>query len=208
MAKAFKSSFENVAEGFCASEEEFRVGVMKRAAWFCKKYANKKNPRAFDLPKNKNFTANIYDANKMELDGDIQKIIIKNLPVLHRFIYIFYTVCDCSKDEISKLFHMNESTAENALESINGNIGKIVSAVSEKTKMKISMDEEKFRDWLLSSSAATEVPKSIDMTVLMCIDSICAHYTDALPMTCFVHTVYALPLHCPRGLFLLKYSFH
>ncbi len=173
VTKVFKSAFEQTVQGAYSSEEGFYEGVIRKSVNLCKAQTNKKNAKAFNVPINKNFLANVYDPNKMDFGGDIHKIVLTNLPALHRFIYVLYTLCSYSKDEIGKMFHMNEATVESALDSISGNITKIISLASTKMKMQISMDEERFHDWLLSSVDSVNVPKSVNAIVMITINNIC-----------------------------------
>ncbi len=173
VTKVFKIAFEQTVQGVYSSEKGFCDGVIQKSVNLCKSQIKKKNSKAFNMPMNKNFLAYIYDPNKMDFGGDIHKIVLKNLPALHRFIYILYTLCSYSKYEIGKLFRMNEAAVEIALDSISGNINKITALSETKMNMQISMYEESLHEWLLSSVESVNVAKSVNNSIVTVINKIC-----------------------------------
>ncbi len=172
-ALIFKKVFEELLAGRIPNEEEFTRLTIRKTVMHCKALASKKSNRSFRVPGNANFTATVYDPSKMDLTGDMQRIILKNLPTYHRYIYILNAVCDYSVDQISRIFATTTRIIENALDSEAANVEKILAIARRKRSDLPAYTTQDFHTDLMQAAASTDVPASVDSTVKLNIQSLC-----------------------------------
>ncbi len=172
-ARIFKKVFEELVAGRIPNEEEFTRLTIRKAVMHCKALASKKSNRSFRVPVNSNFAAAAYDPSKMDLSGSMHKIILKNLPTFHRYIYVLNTVCKYSVEQISRIFAATTRTIENALDSEQANVDKIVAIARRKRGNLSEYTIQDFHSDLVQAAAGTEVPASVDATVKLNVQSMC-----------------------------------
>ncbi len=172
-ALIFKKAFEELLAGRIPNEEEFTRLTIRKTVMHCKALASKKSNRSFRVPREANFAATVYDHSKMDLTGDMQRIILKNLPTYHRYIYVLNTVCDYSVDQISRIFATTTRVIENALDSEAANVEKIVAIARRKRSDLAAYTTQDFYTDLMQAAACTDVPTSVDSTVKLNIQSLC-----------------------------------
>ncbi len=171
-AHVFKKMLEELAAGRISNEGEFTRLTIRKAVMECKALAVKKSNRSFRVPRNTDFAATVYDPAKMDLTGTMSQIVLKNLPTFHRFIYVLNTVCEYSADQISRIFATNVRAIENALDSEQVNVDKIVTvARRKKGELPGYTTQELHSDLLRGVSMG--VPASVDAAVKQSTRSIC-----------------------------------
>lgn len=171
--KLFKVTLENTASGYITSEEEFHDSIITKTVSFCKTYALKKSSKAFGMPKNQNFSAITYNADKMSFDGEPYEVILKNLPTLHRFIYVLHTVLEYSDTQIAELLKINKYAVSAALAAESTNVMRILLIMSETTKKTASMTADEFNEAITESKYEVTVPDSLDEAINEEIDKAC-----------------------------------
>ncbi len=169
----FKKVFEELLSGRIESEEEFKNLAIRKTILHCKMISSKKSNRSFRIPANSNFAATSYDPSRMDFSGDMQQIILKNLPTLYRYIYVLHTVCDYTAEEISKIFSTNLRAVENALEAERTNIEKIVAIARRKRNDLFDCSKGEFQENLIQDAETIDVPASTDETVQRMADTLC-----------------------------------
>ncbi len=101
------------------------------------------------------------------------QIILKNLPTFHRFIYVLNTVCEYSIDQISRIFATTTRIIENALDSEQTNVEKIVAIARRKREKLPAYTTQDFHSDLLQIAVCMEKAASVDATVKQNVQSLC-----------------------------------
>lgn len=171
VSHVFKAMWELVVSGQVISEQDFQDTVTKKAVNYCKAQTVKKYPKAFRVPANRNFMNTPYDAGKMTLSGQPWEIVLKNLPHLHRFIYVLHGVCGYDDMRIAKLFNTSTETVRLALQAEEANISRILSLTPDHGTA--AMTAEAFHQALLEQQKTVAIPRTVTITVHMGIDNIC-----------------------------------
>lgn len=171
--KLFKVTLENTASGYITSEEEFHDSIITKTVSFCKTYTLKKSSKAFSMPKNQNFSAVSYNEEKMSFDGEPYEVILKNLPTLHRFIYVLHTVLEYSDTQIAELLKINKYAVSAALAAESTNVMRILLIMSEATKKTTSMTADEFNEAISESKYEVTVSDSLDVAINEEIDKAC-----------------------------------
>ncbi len=172
-AYVFKKVFEELVAGRIPNETEFTRLTVRKTVMHCKALATKKSNRSFRVPMNSNFAATVYDPSKMDLTGDMLQIILKNLPTFHRYIYVLNTVCEYSVEQISRIFATTTRIIENALDSEQTNVEKIVAIARRKREKLPAYATQDFHSDLLQIAVCMDVPASVDATVKLNVQSLC-----------------------------------
>ncbi|MEQ2442635.1 hypothetical protein WMO64_04065 [Pseudoflavonifractor sp. CLA-AP-H29] len=176
VSHVFKAMWELVVSGQVISEQDFRDTVTKKAVNYCKAQTARKNAKAFRVPVNRNFINTPYDAGKMSLSGAPWEIVLKNLPPLHRFIYLLHGVFGYDDMRIAKLFNTTTETVRLALQAEEANISRILALAPDQEG--VSMTAEAFHQALLEQPQAVSIPRTVTITVQMGIDNICQPFLD------------------------------
>lgn len=171
--QVFKNSWEAVLEGRVGSESEFESLLLYKTINLCKNRVLKRDPKAFRLPPNKNFMNTVYQPEKMALIGEPADVILKNLPDLHRFIYILRLSTKLGDKEIGRLLSTNAETVKNAASAEEENIRRICAAVSKGNGSECFMSLADFHESVLKKRSDFFIPKETEALALMAIDSAC-----------------------------------
>ncbi len=172
-AYVFKKVFEELVAGRIPNETEFTRLTVRKTVMHCKALATKRSNRSFRVPRNANFAATVYDPSKMDLTGDMMQIILKNLPTFHRYIYVLNTVCEYSVEQISRIFATTTRNIENALDSEQTNVEKIVAIARRKREKLPAYATQDFHSDLVQAAVCMDVPVSVDATVRLNVQSLC-----------------------------------
>ena len=176
VSHVFKAMWELVVSGQVISEQDFQDTVTRKAVNYCKAQIARKDSKAFRVPVSRNFMNTPYDAGKMNLSGQPWEIVLKNLPHLHRFIYVLHGVCGYDDIRIAKLFNTSTETVRLALQAEETNISRILSLVPDHGVE--NMTAEAFHQALLEQQKAVAIPRTVTITVHMGIDNICQPFLD------------------------------
>lgn len=168
----FNRAVEEVAEGRIAGEAEFSAFTVQKAAAYCKNKVYRQNKRAFRTPENCNFIHN-YDAGSMQFCGEPYEVILSNLPVFQRFLYVIHTVAGYSEDELAGLFHIKPKIISKALGDEAANVSRIVSLAEKHKGAGMSMDAESFHETVAREASECQVPENVGEAVKEVIRKAC-----------------------------------
>ncbi len=144
LPQIYKIMWEELFMGLIADEQSFYNIAIDKTVQYCRNQILKYNNKAFKIPKNQNFNIIGIDSGSMILEPELAIMVVKNLPPLHRFIYVLYGSYEYSKQELAKLFGYNEKIINLALESESANIFRILFAATEQTSISQTMSAEEF----------------------------------------------------------------
>lgn len=168
----FSRAWEEIVDGRIGTEEEFCVAAIQRAVNYCKSKVYKQNKKAFRIPVNCNFI-HIYDSQNMNFQGDLYKIILSNLPVFQRFLYVIHTVAGYSEDELAKLFGIKAKIVKKALEEEAVNVSRIVELTEKYLKMNMNMNVGIFHETIVRKASEASVTENITEAVKQDIQNVC-----------------------------------
>ncbi len=155
------------------TEEEFSRAVIEKAVNHCKSSIAKKDTKAFRTPQNKNFANASYSVDKLIAEDDLALFIVRNLPPLHRFIYVLNALFDYNESDLAKVFKINEATVGLALDAEEANIKRLLSLNKQQTGEECSLPVDEFHRDLEGIGDAVAVPGGVNTTVILGIDSVC-----------------------------------
>lgn len=176
VSHVFKAMWELVVAGQVISEQDFRDTVTRKAVNHCKAQMAKRNARAFRVPVNRNFINTPYDAGKMSFSGEPWEVVLKNLPPLHRFLYVLHGAWGYDDMGLAKLFNTSAETVRLALQAEEANISRILALAPDREG--VSLTAEDFHQALLARREAAAIPRTVTVTVQMGIDNICQPFLD------------------------------
>ncbi len=176
VSHVFKAMWDLVVSGQVISEQDFRDTVTRKAVNYCKAQIARKDSKAFRVPVSRNFMNTPYEAGSMSLGGQTWETVLKNLPPLHRFIYVLHGVCGYDDMAIAKLFNTSTETVRLALQAEEANIARILSLAPGQGAE--PMSAEAFHQALLEQQKAVAIPRTVTVTVQMGIDNICQPFLD------------------------------
>ncbi len=172
VCKSFRSLWDDLLEGKLTCEEDFYTALLWKLAVYCRAYMAKQDAKAVRIPANRQFAV-IPDPSKLKSGGDGAELAINNLPVFQRFVYVLQGMFGYTNQQLAQLMHTNEATIQMALDVQTLNYTRIFSAISGQTGSTLQMKEHEIYDQLLGNISLTEVPKAVNVTARMGIDSIC-----------------------------------
>lgn len=107
------------------TKEELVAYLELKVARYCRNMILKKSKKAFNVPHQKNFYIGglLETVNKQ---GNLMQEVLKQFPIVQRFIFVLHTVGNCSDDEIAKLLNWKPQVLQLALEAEERNIEKIL----------------------------------------------------------------------------------
>ena len=176
VSHVFKAMWELVVSGQVISEQDFRDTVTRKAVNYCKAQIARKNSKAFRVPASRNFINTPYEAGNISLSGQLWETVLKNLPHLHRFIYVLHGVCGYDDMHIAKLFNTSAETIRLALRAEESNISRILSLAHGQEAE--SLTAEAFHQALLEQQKTVSIPRTVTVTVQIGIDNICQPFLD------------------------------
>lgn len=168
----FNRTWSEIVDGKIASEEKTLNFAIRRAVIYCKGKVYKQNKKAFRIPTNCNFIP-AYDIERMNLQGDLSEIILANLPVFQRFLYVIHTVAGYSEDELAELFAIKVKVVKKALEDESANILKITTLAERYLKINANVNINIFHDTIARKALESQVSKRVEEAVHQDIKKIC-----------------------------------
>lgn len=114
-----------------STKEELIEYLEQKVARYCRNLILKKNKKALNVPHQKNF----YIGGLLESihkQGEVTTEVLKQLPILQRFILVLHTVGNCTDDEMAKVLNWKPQVLQLALESEERNVDKILSLLNRK----------------------------------------------------------------------------
>ncbi len=172
VCKSFRSLWDDLLEGKLTCEEYFYAALLWKLAIHCRAYIAKQDTKAVRIPANRQFAV-IPDPSKLKSGGDGAELAINNLPVFQRFVYVLQGMFGYTNQQLAQLMHTNEATIQMALDAQELNYTRIFSAISAQTGSSLQMETHEIYNQLLGNISLTEVPKMVNVTAMMGIDSVC-----------------------------------
>ncbi len=172
-SRIFRNMWDLIIAEQIETEEEFSRAVIEKAVNHCKSSIAKKDTKAFRTPQNKNFANASYSADKLIGEDDLALFIVRNLPPLHRFIYVLNALFDYNESDLAKVFKINEATVKLALDAEEANIKRLLSLNKQQTGEECSLTVDDFHRDLEGIGDAVAVPGGVNTTVILGIDSVC-----------------------------------
>ncbi len=172
VCKTFRDLWKELLEGKFVYEKDFRTALIWKLSVHCRAYMAKQDAKAVRIPANRQFAV-IPDPGKLKSGGDGAELAINNLPVFQRFVYVLQGMFDYTNAQLAQLMHTNEATIQMALDAQELNYTRIFSAISAQTGSSLQMKEHEIYNQLLGNISLIEVPKMVNVTAMMGIDSVC-----------------------------------
>ncbi len=171
--RIFRNMWELIIAEQIENEYEFSRAVIEKTVNYCKSCISKKDSKAFRTPINKNFSGTNYSEDALIEDENLSLFIVRNLPHLHRFIYILHALFDYKEDDITQVFKMNKATVKLALDSEDANIKRLISIGKQHTSEICTLSVSEFHRELEKIGDSLSIPNSVDTAVISGIDAIC-----------------------------------
>ncbi len=172
VCKSFRSLWDDLLEGKLSYEEDFYDTLIWKLAVHCRAYMAKQDAKAVRIPINRQFAVS-PDPGTLKNGDDGAELAINNLPVFQRFVYVLHDMFDYSNQQLAQLMHTNEATIQMALDVQALNYTRIFSAISAQTGSSLQMKAHEICHQLLGNISMTEVPRMVNVTAMMGIDSAC-----------------------------------
>lgn len=171
LPRIYRNLWDQVLSGRITTEEDFAQAAILKTAAFCKAAIAKKDGKAFRIPANRDFVQGIGE--DVVVRSKEWETVLGNLPPLHRFFYVLAGSWGFTASQLAKLFHTNEETVQMALQAESTNLNRILAAASRKSGKELTLTVEQFHRALDNKRTGTEVPPSVDQTVLLTINALC-----------------------------------
>ncbi len=168
----FNRTWGEIIDGRITSEEELSSFATQRAVTYCKGKMYKQNKKAFRIPANCNFI-HTYDEGSMKFHGDLYEIILSNLPVFQRFLYVTHTVAGYSEEELAKIFDIKAKIVKKALEDETANVSRIVALTERHLKMKGNMDIDIFHETIVRKALEFPISENAEEAAKQDIKNVC-----------------------------------
>ena len=170
---AFRGVWDQLIRGKVSSEEEFSALVEKKAVNLCKIRLSMIDNKAFKIPQNKNFTITQYANDPLDIDGGACEIILKNLPAIHRVIYVLCFYLKWTDDAIAETLHTSSNVIRYALEVENANVERLSAAASKASEKEFdSITVEQFHVLMTEEEEYAQISSDADESAIISIDNI------------------------------------
>lgn len=170
---AFRGVWDQLIKGSVSSEEEFTALVEKKAVNLCKIKLSMHDNKAFKIPQNKNFAINQYANDPLDIEGGACEIILKNLPAMHRVIYVACFYLNWTNAEIAELLHTNVDIVRLALEAEKANIERLSAEASKAAEKNFNnITAEQFHVLMTEEEDCVQVSEEVDVAVNRSIEDI------------------------------------
>lgn len=140
--QSFRATWDQLADGRITTEEDFSALVVKKAVNLCKNKLTMSNNSSFKVPQNNNFIISQYPADLISAQGGGVELLLKNLPALHRFIYVLNSYLAWSDRQISELLHISVDLVQIALNAESMNIERLTFAINQACQSNVNITAE------------------------------------------------------------------
>lgn len=171
---AFQSAWDSLLACEFQNEEELRKFLRRKAVNYCRVHVTKQNSKAFRAPANKNFGNIEYLPEQMDTEGTTFEIVLHNLPVLHRFVYVLRTFGWYDESQIARLLNISEPLVKMAGEAESVNFDRILAAAG----IEESYSDKAFKDDLLAQKEQTAVPPASEERIYADINEACRPFVE------------------------------
>ncbi len=164
---AFSDIWRDISASKIATEEAFEEEAVVKAVDYCRKKSMERDSKAFRIPQNKNFNLSFTEC-AFDSDKDFEDALLRQLPKLHRFIFVLRTIGRLNSERTAKVFQFKEGIIQLAGEAQKDNIERLICAAGREG----DYSYEKFIDALKKGEESAAVLDKVDKQVLAAIDSI------------------------------------
>ena len=120
-AAAFRSVWPELYDAGIQTEAAFTGFVLEKAVIHCKKETLKRNPKAFRIPSNKDFTIPAGMCVNDSFDTE-WTFLCANLPTMQRYIFVMGAVCSFAPPRITQVLKLDPALANAASAAESDNI--------------------------------------------------------------------------------------
>ena len=187
----FKNIWGSIEAAGVESEEEFTTLAVRKAADYCKRKVLKQNPKAFHIPKDKNFliSGSVTDCGNAESYEDL---VLSYFSELQRFIFILHTAGGLNNEQLASVTKLNAKTIKIALEAEEKNIEKILHATEKDTYKKLM-------DAFVENEREVKVPGKVDEQVAVIMDALAKPYEKKRKKIVFISIIAVVLCICIVG---------
>lgn len=169
----FKAAFSEISVN-SELADSFSQVIEKKAVNYCKIKIAKNNNKEFRIPTSKNFIGIDCTEGNVDTEGKTELVFLKNMPALHRFIYVTSEYLKWSDAEIAELFHTTNEVIALAHEADEANIAKIGRCFSSVTGKDVALTKNELSALIACADVALELDKDTDNAIFLAIDDIVA----------------------------------
>ena len=166
-AAAFRSVWPELFDAGIQTEAAFTGFVLEKAVIHCKKETLKRNPKAFRIPSNKDFTIPAGMCVNDSFDTE-WTFLCANLPTMQRYIFVMGAVCSFALPRIAQVLKLDPALANAASAAESDNIRRLQCLSSRD----FESSPEAIQASIAQAEASTAVPESVDTQVKSGIDSL------------------------------------
>lgn len=167
----FQTVLTDLIHGRIDTEEEFARKAARQAVMRCKAKTLNVSSRAFRVPVGADFTAFPCDPEGLDLEGTPVEIVLRNLPPLHRFLYVMDAIGGYGPEEMARIMNTTQQVVKKALEAQEQNIRRILTAAKMKKDVTV-LSREAFRQALEEAKTAA-VPETVNAFLEQRVETLC-----------------------------------
>lgn len=171
VAPIFQNLWDSLLAGEIASQDAFEKKATAKTIAYCITKTKKKNPKAFQLPKDGGSAPDL--GKKLCLEGQPWELILGNLTDLTRFLYVLHGVCGYDAKRLAALLECKPEAVQKILDGEEQAVAQICDAVSTHKKIPFAMTVEEFHQQLKAQTQQDALPETAQRAVLGRIDSLC-----------------------------------
>lgn len=149
------------------TEEEFTACAVRKAVEYCKKQVRKTNPKAFEVPKGRQFVLSGPFTFFGSADTPTDKILAQFTP-LGRFVFVLHILEEYDAGQLARILMHSEHTIEMILDAERINVEQILKAL----EMDGEMSYEDVVETFSTQEKVAPVPESVDKQALEAIGQI------------------------------------
>ena len=164
----YKNAFFEIADA-PENADRFAEFVEEKAVTYCKIKLAKSNNKEFRIPDSKNFSSFVCDEKSVITDEKLELSVLKNMPALHRFIYVMSVYLKWTDARIAMFFHTSEETVRLAHEADALNVAKIALALSLASGKTVSLSKEELTSLIECVEGSFDIDEETDRQILLSI---------------------------------------
>ena len=166
-AAAFRAVWPELYSTGIQTEAAFTAFVLEKAVSHCKNEALKRNPKAFRVPSNKDFT--IPEGLRVNDSFDAEwAFLCANLPTTQRYILVLRTVCGFAPSRIAQILKLDSTTVDASSAAESDNILRLQHLSSRGFESSC----EAIQEAIAQAEADTAVPESVNTQVTASINTL------------------------------------
>ncbi len=169
----FKKILPQVFNKEINSDTELSSALIMEAAKYCKRILDKEY-KAFKVPKNGNYLYSSYDDLSITQNDNMCGIVLKALPMFHKFVYLLRYIYNYETKQISEIIKINADTIDVILNAEEVHLGRIEIAAKNKGCLAKTINADEFHMKLLTMKNNADLPNNIVKTIFLMADKLSA----------------------------------